>query len=171
MADPEKVLGGGGGEGGWTPHQKQGLIFWQPFWIATQNSVYITCMWDPPPSYFIVLASLEVKVIKFYRMAWVLPSDYCTRLLDEYKVKMTGRIVQITGKCKGSYAEIGKKNRQFFKDTKIKLTAIRKIVQNSSSFIYFHYCFGHSPRPYTHIHIVPRFYFEYFFNPFINTGA
>ena len=36
----------------------------------------------------------------------------------------------------------------FQKDTKIKLTAIRKIVQNSSSFTYFHYCFIHSPRPY-----------------------
>ena len=37
------------------------------------------------------------------------------------------------------------------KDTKIKLTAFRKIVQNSSSFTYFHYCFIHSPRPYTHV--------------------
>ena len=33
----------------------------------------------------------------------------------------------------------------------MKLTAIRKIVQNSNGFTYFHYFFIHSPRPYTHV--------------------
>ena len=56
----------------------------------------------------------------------------------------------------------------FGKYTKIKLTTIRKIVQNSSRFIYFRYCFSHSPRPYTH---VGHFILNIFFNPFINTGA
>ena len=39
----------------------------------------------------------------------------------------------------------------FYKDTEIKLTAIRKIVQFCSSYTYFHYCFIHSPRPYTQV--------------------
>ena len=50
----------------------------------------------------------------------------------------------------------------------MKLTAIRKIVQNSISFSYFYYCFIHSPRPYTHV--VPKFHFEYFFQPFYQHG-
>ena len=50
----------------------------------------------------------------------------------------------------------------------MEMTAIQKIVQNSNSFTYFHYCFIHSPRPYvghwkTFLH---RFYFEYVFQPF-----
>ena len=44
----------------------------------------------------------------------------------------------------------------------------------SSSFIYFHYCFIQCPRPYTHVGhweiFVPRFHFEYFFQPFYQYG-
>ena len=44
----------------------------------------------------------------------------------------------------------------------------------SSSFIYFHYCFIQCHRPYTHVGhweiFVPRFHFDYFFQPFYQYG-